>query len=174
MKKPATLILMFMLGSDPTAAMNILRGNQELGISGQVDVDSFDGTFIECDLSYGYFWLDFLELGARVGISDSDSLSQWRIGGFTEYHFFNETPLVPFVGASADLAGADIDFSGNRNSDETAVVIGLDAGVKYFLTDGIALSGQVVFDAATGDIFATEDGPEHTNWDIQLGLRFFF
>jgi len=163
-----------MIASAPVGAINIFEGNSELGISGRIDVDTFDGTLIEFDVLYGYFWVDFLEVGTRAGISDSDSFTSWRIGAFTEYHFFNETPLVPFLGAGVDISGADIDFPFAKNSEETAIVFGVQAGAKYFLTDSIAISSQLNFDVATDDVFASDDGAEDTNWNVEFGLRFFF
>ena len=174
MRKLAALVFVSIITTTPIGAINIFEGNRELGMSGRIDVDTFDDTLIEFDILYGYFWRDLLEVGARAGISDSDSFTTWRIGAFTEYHLFNETPLVPFLGAGMDIAGSDFDIALANNSDETAIVFGVQAGAKYFLTDSVAVSSQLRLDAATDDVFASDDGAEDTNWNVEFGIRFFF
>lgn len=184
------------------ANLNILQGYSELGVQGTLDFDTADDTLFEADLSYGIFWWDFLLFGGRVGLSTSDSITQWRVGAFTEYHFFLESRWVPFLGLSGDIAGAEVDFDPittigqvtttdpdtgeivetgeqavvtiDRTIDETAFVLGTDVGVKYFFTESVALSTVLGFDWATADIFAADDEGEDTNWDIQFGLRFYF
>ena len=174
MRRLAALIFVSMIITAPVGAINIFEGNRELGISGQIDVETLDGTVIEFDVLYGYFWVDFLEVGAHAGISDSDSFTTWRIGVFTEYHLFNETPLVPFLGASLDLSGSDIDLSVTDNSEDTAIIFGFQAGAKYFLTDSIAIKSQLSFDAATDDVFASDNRAENTNWNVEFGLGFYY
>jgi hypothetical protein len=184
------------------ANLNILQGYSELGVQGTLDFDTVDDTLFEANLSYGVFWWDFFLLGGRAGITTSDSVTQWRLGAFAEYHFFLESRWVPFLGISTDVAGTEIDFepittvanvittdpetgemtdtgeqavvTTDRAIDETAFVLGTDLGVKYFFTESVALSTVLGFDWASSKIFASDDKGEDTNWDIQFGLRFFF
>ena len=175
-------------------AANLLEGNRELGVSGTIDFDTVDDTLIDLNFTYGYFVADFLEMGARVGLTDSDTYSQWRLGGFTEYHLYYDSPLVPFFGGSIDIAGASVelpgrsatvvagnsDVAGTRivvgkvDEDNTAIVLGVVAGVKYFLNEDVAISSALNLEFATDDIFPADKDVDSTNWDIEFGLRFYF
>lgn len=173
MKKLAYILAIGLMATVNAHAVNLLQGNRELGVNGMVDFDTVDDTLISADVAYGYFWADFVESGVRAGISDSSSVSTWRLEIFTEYHFFAENLLVPYVGLSVDLLGSNLEY-GEVSSDETAIAVGVDLGVKYFVTDAVAISTQLGLDAASGDVYPAEDGPEDTNWDISLGIRYFF
>jgi hypothetical protein len=200
MKKLAAILTVAGLLTGTTRAANLLAGNRELGVAGTIDFDTVDDTLIDLNVTYGYFIADYFELGARVGLTDSDTTSQWRIGGFTEYHLYYDSPLVPFFGGSIDLAGASIDIPGRSvvvaavdpdgmggadaagtqvqvgkvDEDNTAIVLGLVAGVKYFLNEDVAISSALNLEFATDDIFPADNDVDSTNWDIEFGLRFFF
>ena len=173
MKKLAYILVVGLVTTVNVHAVNLLQGNRELGVSGLVDFDTVDDTLISLDVAYGYFWANFVESGVRAGISDSSSITAWRLGAFTEYHFFAENLLVPYVGLSVDVLGSDMEI-GETSYDETALAIGADVGVKLFVTDEMAISTQLGIDAASADVYPAEDGPEAVNWDLTLGIRFFF
>jgi hypothetical protein len=74
---------------------------------------------------------------------------------------------------SLDLAGADVSF-GEVEEDNTAAVLGATAGVKIFLNPNVAVATALNFDFATDKIFPSDDGADDTNWDVQVGLRYYF
>ncbi len=201
MKKMATILTIAGLFAGTTHAANILEGNREIGVSGGIDFDTVDDTLIDLNFTYGYFTADFLEFGGRVGIADSDTFTQWRVGAFTEYHFYSNQPMVPFIGASIDLAGASVETEGRSvvlasvnpdgaggadvaateivtrtkiDEDNTAIVLGFAAGVKYFLNEDVAISTALNLEFATDDIFPADNEVDSTNWDFEVGLRFYF
>lgn len=161
------------LSAGTTYSASILQGNRELGVSGTIDFDTADDTLVALSLSYGIFPVDYLEVGARTGFRVDDRVTQWHLGGFTEFHIYTGDYLVPFIGASLDLAGAEVSF-GDIDEDNTAAVLGAVAGVKYFLNTHVAVSTSLNFEFATDDIFPSDDGADDNNWDIRLGLRFYF
>lgn len=167
------ILLITLLTAGTASAVNLLKGSRELGVGGLIDFDTVDGTLISLDVSYGYFWADFVESGLRVGGSNSDSVTIWRLGGFTEYNFFSGSTVVPYLGASIDILGSKVELA-EQDLSETAVGVGGDLGVKIFITESIAISTQLGLDAATADVYPTEDGGESVNWDLSLGMRFFF
>jgi hypothetical protein len=152
---------------------SILQGNQELGISGNIDFDTADDTLIEMNFSYGVFLADYVEVGGQIGFRDSDRVTQWNLGGFSEFHIPTQSNVVPFLGVSLDLAGADVSF-GEVEEDNTAAVLGTTAGVKIFLNANVAVATALNFDFATDEIFPSDNGADDTNWDIQVGLRYYF
>lgn len=157
-----------------TASGNsLLRGSRELGVSGIVDFDTPADTLIALDLSYGIFPLDYLETGLAVGFRNDDRVTQYRAGGFMDYHFDTGRALIPYLGVAADIAGAEVTF-GEIDVSSTALILGLEAGVKSFLNPNVAVATAIGFDFATDEVFPTDDGATDTNWDIVLGLRFYF
>lgn len=152
-------------------AQNIDQGTKELRLDGSIDFDTGAGEEIVLDVGLGHFVVDNVELGGVVGVANNDLITVWRLGGFGELSFpMQDAPLVPFVGAGLAWAYADPDIGDS----EDAMVLGLAAGVKYFLTDDVAISTQVNFEYASEDIFLEDDDISDTNWDITLGLRYFF
>lgn len=172
-KSLVSILLAGILSTAHAHAVNLLQGSREVGVSGLIDFDGGAGTLIALDASYGFFWADFVESGLHGGVMDNDVVSTWRLGLFTEYNFFRNTALVPYLGGSLDLLGTQLEVA-DGSSDEFAGSIGLDLGVKYFITDSVAVSTQLGLDVATADVYPAEDGAEDVNWDLTLGMRFFF
>ena len=113
---------------------------------------------------------DYLEVGGEVFWSDDDFITTSGLGAFAEYNFDLGTEVVPFVGASIDYANAEID---EFDSDENAIVLGVRGGVKCFIAENIAISGQAVIEQATEDIYAEQDGVSDNDFRLELGMRFF-
>jgi OmpA-OmpF porin, OOP family len=86
------------------------------------------------------------------------------------YNFMPDGPLVPYLavgggGITYGHGGEGLEIS-NRTTDATANVGG---GIKYFLTDSIALRGDV------RQLFVLEDpnSPKY-NWEYSAGVTFLF
>ena len=86
-----------------------------------------------------------------------------RYGADALYHFMPEQKLVPFI--AAGFGGRTIDYTG-ENNDRTHALFDYGAGLKYFITENLALRGDVrhliVFDHA------------QSNVEYGLGLSFLF
>ena len=156
------------------ALPNLSAGTQEFGLAGRVGIqDDFDANFI---LSYGYFFKDNWQVGfnadavlkeGSVSNGNGDSLT---VSLFTEYHFDIGSKWVPFVGASVGLGSVSstgIDGSDDISSDgiEVAGVV----GIKYFITQNIAISSSLDFAWNSGDALDTDFGG-----DVNIGTRFYF
>ncbi|MDA1349395.1 MAG: hypothetical protein O3A47_11120, partial [Chloroflexi bacterium] len=57
---------------------------------------------------------------------------------------------------------------------EDAVVFEGEAGVKYFVSDGLAVSAQYVMSWANEDIFFDDAIAEDTDARLEIGMRFYF
>lgn len=173
MRKILMLAVAALFVASSSQAAMIQEGTRELGVKGLIDFESEDDTLIDLTLSYGYFIADQVELGGSVGIVDDDNFTQWRIGGFAEYNIDQGSEWVPFVGVSLDLSGAELD-NAIRDEDNTAIVFGVDVGIKYFLVEHLALTAALDFDVATDDIYQGENKAEDTDFAIEFGLRCYF
>ncbi len=172
MKKWIAVFSGAMLIAASGLAQNLDAGTKELLLSGSVDFDTPVGTDLTLDIGLGHFVADNIEVGVLAGISDNDAGTLWRLGAFGELNLPVEgLGVVPFVGAAVLYAYADP----KEGSSDDALVGRASAGLKYFLTSDLAIAAQANFEVASEDIYVEEDGKvSDTNWDITLGLRYFF
>ena len=180
MKSMKWLVVALACGLAVPAAMGaalLTQGSNEIGISGQLDVSGVAGTEFEMQGKYAYFFWDRFSMGTRATVGDNDWWSYFGIGATAEYNFRMPEGFQPLFGT--DLVplflGTAIDYRHvNLDDGQDAVVFGLEAGTKFFLTDSTALVVSMVGEMGTEDIYYDEDEPTDTNLKFQLGLRFYF
>jgi len=85
----------------------------------------------------------------------------YRIEGL--YHFMPESKLVPFL--AVGMGGQSIDYKDGK-SDRTRFTPAYGAGLKYFITDSLALRADVRHVLAIGSVY--------NNLEYGLGLTFYF
>lgn len=170
MKKCIILVVVFALAAGSFGSL-LPAELRELSVSGLLDFDTAAGTLVDLDIFFGYFIRDYLEVGIEASVRDDDVFSFWSAGLRTEYNFDLGTELVPYLGLSLSYGEVDSDLT---NEGSTAVILGGQAGVKYFLTEYLALSAAAVLEAATDNVFANDHDFDSTNAKIDLGIRCFF
>ena len=155
----------------------LTQGSNEIGLGGQLDVSGVAGTDFDLQVKYAYFFWDRASLGVRASGGNNDWWSYFGFGTTAEYNFrmpegyrpLFGTDLVPlFLGAAIDYRHVNLD----EGSD--ALVFGLEAGTKLFLTDSTAVVLSMVGEMGTEDIYYDEQEPTDKNLIFQLGLRFYF
>ena len=105
---------------------------------------------------------DYIATNHIEGTSEpSTDVYNYRFEGL--YHFMPEKRLVPFI--SIGIGGQTIDYS-SWPADKTRFVADYGAGVKYFLTDSIALRADVRHVLAFGSLY--------NNLEYTIGLMFSF
>ena len=165
------LALVALAGTCHAGALDM--DSQELGVKGLVDFDTLYGTYVDLEVKYGYFWIDDLEFGGVVGFSDDNQLTMWKLGGFAEYNFRIESPVIPYLGAALSFSDSEVTIGANKEG--TGAVVGdFGVGVKYFLVENVALDTDFVFSIASDDIFPEKDKITDTDLKWRLGLRFYF
>ena len=148
------------------------EGTKEISVAGLLDFESANGTRADLNLFYGYFFMDYLEIGLAGSYLNDDAVRVWALGPHGEWNFDIGLELVPFVGGSLMYA-----HTRNKNLDENrdAGIAGLQGGAKYMLTEYAALSAALVFEAATDDIYPeSDDKTSSTDVRAELGMRIFF
>ena len=58
--------------------------------------------------------------------------------------------------------------------DKDAFILGGEGGVKFFLTEYFAISGALVLEMATDDVYEDKDDVQSYDVRIEVGLRTFF
>ena len=168
MRKLIVLGMVLVLASTGYAA-SLQEGTQEVVVEGLLDPTTGAGSEFDVSLAYGQFVQDNIEVGAFAEYADNDAVSAFGLGVFGEYNFDMGTELVPFVGASIGYFNADFDEGDSLDG----INIEGQAGVKYFLAENVAISGAVVLDWATEDIYQDDEDFEDTDVTIQVAMRFF-
>ena len=175
MKRLASVLLLALCAVSGRG-QTVQRGTTELGVSGFLDFATVDGTTAEVDLSWGRFVRDYWELGARGGVALSDSITRFSTGVFTEYNIELGRTFLPFIGLSLSVLAADVDLDkpGKPEGSDAALGAGVELGSKGFLSPSVALSGGLVMEWATDDIFLEEDDVSSTDVHFRFGLRCYF
>ena len=153
------------------------EGSQELGLNGLLNLDAADDFQLDLSGSYGYFIQDDIEVGLIGDTTVSDSRLSFKVGGFGEYNFRNESGLIPYIGATLQVGGVDVDgdgVEGALDEDATGLNIGGNVGVKYFINDNVAITGTFNYNWSTDDINIGDKGLDDAVSRILLGTRFYF
>lgn len=141
----------------------------ELPLIGNLDFDSADG-----DVEFmvmpglGYFILDDIEVGGLVGLGYNGQDRGYMLGAFGEINFDLESPVVPFLGIRPSF-----NF-GDYYPENHFYLEGL-AGLKFFLSEWVAISTELFYGLANKDVFADIDsGGRNSDAGMRLGVRCFF
>lgn len=173
----AALLALLAAAPDSSAKALVTQGSSEFGVSGLLDIESALGTDIEFDFRYAYFFFDRFSLGVLGGFGDNDATTRFDLSLVSEYNFALSdsyrplvgTDFVPFVGIGVGFLYADL-----NPGDETAAVFSGEAGLKFFLSDSVAVTASLLGKLATDDVFADDAKATNTDLSIRLGMRFYF
>lgn len=171
MKKLLTALFAAGFVASSAHAVTLAEGTMETRISGYMDPTTANGVLIDADFSWGYFFADNAQAGGRVAFTDDDNVTVYGAAAFCEYNFeIDSEDWLPFVEGSLGLASADLDGGKSK----TALFAEVQAGMKYFIAPNVAVSGAVVLDYATKEIYAKDDKFEDTDITVQFALRYYY
>lgn len=179
MGKPSiqVTVLLFALASAPAGAQPVLHeGARELSVHVSPDFEGAIGDMLDARAGFGWFVRDGLSLRATLAYAlledvageDSDyRMSQATIAA--EYHLRRASRLVPYIGLGVGWRSSHF-----GKLEESALVYGPRAGVKYFLADNVALDFEVTYELSPSDVFINDFVAEDTDLSSQIGLRVLF
>jgi hypothetical protein len=164
------ILLGIIMAATTSLAGRTDRGTVELGISGMLDFQTANGTYYDLELAGGYFFMDGVLFGTKVGFSDDDRHTHFSALGFIEQHFETGRAWIPYAGGQAGIIYAS---TGSPSDSTTVAAVGAIGGIKYYLTEQIALDCSLNGLLASDDIFPKKNGETNVDLTIKLGLRFF-
>lgn len=171
MKKLAIIVILSLATSIAGYAQMLSKGTKELEIQGNFDPDGAAGTQIWTGLGLGYFVVDNFELAIAGTFNYDDYKTGYQPAVGAQYNLNLGCKLVPFAGVN--VGWSIWNYQDGENTDD--FVYGAEAGLKYFITESLALSVSVDYDRSTGDIWMEKNGKMvDTNWGVLWGLRYFF
>jgi OOP family OmpA-OmpF porin len=159
----------------PNVGAGWFEGNQDLdtglniGLRGGYDFTKhwgIEATFNWIPTRYEYY-------EAVVGPQGLVSLTEhsprtnvfnYRIEGIYHFYIKSAPRLVPFL--TAGIGGQSIDYTSGDKSDKTRFAPAYGAGLKYFLTERIALRGDVRHVLPIGSVY--------NNLEVTMGLAYYF
>jgi len=169
-------ILLLFAGSAECLHPNLGKGMREISVQGFWDPEGAYGTEFDLTGAYGLFIADKLEIGALASYAyygDSDegaALRIWFMGGFFEYNLDLGMLTVPYAGFETGYAS----YSAGGGLYGGAVVYGPKAGMKYFLSDNVAVDFAFKFMMANDDIFVKRGGYDNSKIYAVFGIRALF
>ena len=169
--KKHLLLVMLALAVAGSQAQMLDQGTMAIDLEGNFDHKSAAGSQVWTGLGFGYFPIDKLELIAAGYFLHDDYDTGYHPALGAQYHVDLGCRLVPFVGVNLgwgiwDHKDAD---------DQDGFVYGVEAGLKYYLTDNLAVSAAFDYDWSTGDLWSEKEGQlVDNNWGLHWGLRFSF
>ena len=171
MKKYLFLCLTAGLLAGSAHAVTLAPGTMETRLAGQLDPTTADGTQVDLNFSWGYFFADNAQAGGRLSFLNSDHVTLAGAAAFAEYNFdLGGEDWLPFVEGSLGLMSGDLP----TGDSDTAVVVELQAGLKFFLAPNVALSSAAVLDYATEDLYVDEEKAEDTDIRLQFAIRYYY
>jgi len=162
----------------PLFGVATFEGNQDLdnapvlGVRGGYDFTknwgveaTFNWVPTRYEYTSGYF---NRRLQQWVGVGDSEYVNvyNYRIEGIYNFDLFPDKRFVPFI--AVGIGGQTIDYRGDSDAqpDRTRFAPDYGIGLKYFLTENIALRGDVRHVLAIGSIY--------NDLEATVGLAFYF
>ena len=145
----------------------LTQGTRSLNVAGSLDDDGEDLNVVAA-ASVGYFFIDYVEVG--VNVSALIMGSDYKILGagiFGEYSVDIGSPLVPFVGAGAELAWWDTELE----SDTVFSANGY-GGARYFFVDYAAIGARLAVSVASEDIY--NRGEDAADWTALVDTSWYF
>jgi hypothetical protein len=124
----------------------------QLGANWDILYDGNDRS-IPVQAGLSYFVTDDTQIGAFVLFAKKNNDSfwgvddTWGLGAFFDYNFLTDGMLLPYSGGSVAVV------DGNADSGDTVVILSAFGGVKFFLTQSLALTGQLNLNWCNKDIY---------------------
>ena len=188
--KNSFVMLAAVLGlATQSQAVKLGADTQSLDLAGGINFESAAGVSEQLRVGYGYFIMDYFEVGGVINVQHNDAVTTFGFGPKAEYNFELDLPVVvPFVGSTITFQHAKVVNTTMIISPDTGLIVAQEdsdiknalnldvyGGLKFFVTDQFAITTALLLSAATSDLYERRDGAtSKTGARIELGLRYYF
>ena len=165
--KKLVILLLLLVASTGFGAM-IEAESLELRLKGGMDFDNSKGEVeTSVDIGLGYFIFDDIEVGGLISFGFTESDAGFGLGGFSEFLFDLNCSVAPYVGIALQYK------FGDYYSDHF-LLLDLSGGLKFFITDSLAISTELFYDLASEDIYINNEEAADDDSGIRIGLSYYF
>lgn len=175
--KKLMLVLAMALCASIGSAQALDQDSMELSLGGIIDFSGIDGSVdYTVDIAYGYFILDDIEVGPMIGFARAGKYDNFSLGIFGEYNVDFDSPVVPYVAARLSYISAknDYDVGEDKGSNQNAVEFEPAIGLKFFIAENVAVSGEFFYDVASAGVYFNDNDMKKTDYGLKFGVRSFF
>lgn len=150
-----------------SAVPSLLMGTRSVNVSGMLG-DNGDDFEVIMQGAFGYFFRDFIQAGASLGLalvgSDNKAVNA---GVFGEYNVDLGSQFVPYAGGSLSLIWVDTEWGSDTAIEATGY-----GGARYFFVDYAAIGASLVVKLATEDLY---NGYEDVfDWTALVNTSWYF
>ncbi len=162
------IVIAMMLSALTGFGTVIQQDTIEIGLNGSLDFENFNGKVATAgQLSLGYFVLDDIQVGGITGWGyDGDNFG-WGLGPYGEINFDLDSAIVPYIAIRMTA-----NFGDYHRSDH--LLIEGAGGVKFFLSESVALAGELFYDLASKQVFINNERDQNTDIGLRVGIRSYF
>jgi len=173
-------------------ATRIDEDTLEIGTSATLDFINEYGANVNAEFMMGYYIRNGILLGGKANTYVDGDFIRLGLFGTLEQHLELDQPYVPYFGADLGLVFVNFAddmperfspdgtfmihesrFDDDNTNREAAFVAVLRGGVKYFLTENLALDTSLNIALASSRIFAQKNRePGNVNVSIRMGFRY--
>ncbi len=146
----------------------IQEDTMEIGLNGKLDFENSNGK-VEAltQLSLGYFILNDIQLGGLALLACEGGDLGWGLGPYGEVTFDLDTAIAPYI-ALRLMANFGEYFMSDHLLVEGA------GGLKFFLSESVALALELYYDLASKDIFNNNSRWQSYDFGMNCGVRAYF
>jgi hypothetical protein len=168
MKKIILSISMFLTAIITGYGAMLDAGTLDLQLSAGMDFDNPEGDVeFSGGTALGYFIYEDVEVGGlmRMGFTESDF--GMAIGPFAEALIDCNYAIAPYIGGG--IAYVFGDYYGKN-----CIVCDLYGGLKFFLTEYLAVFSEVFYEIASTDRYINNQKKENNDMGIRMGISHYF
>ena len=173
------LALIAMMAAATSFGATIPMDTLELRLGGQIDFSNPQGKadwLIESGL--GYFVYDNIEFGGIVNWGYNGHDMGLGLGGFGEANLDLDSFIMPYLAMRLQYCFGGYYRNNSeyyRNTAEHNYVLWEPAvGLKFFLSESVAIYSELYFDLASEKAFVQGDDAKNNDLGLKAGLRCYF
>ena len=155
---------LFCPGNSDAVEIESMQGKQSVSVFGNL-TNSDNATTTLLGGSYGMFFTDNMEgTGTLMLMNFDGDFTIYLLYGRFNYNFVKAgATYIPYVGCALGMVGYD-----DGDADDSAISIGAQGGVKYFLSEDTSFNLEASY------TFAEIDSESYNAFSITAGISFYF